>query len=313
MAVWEKLPVGSWTVPGVFAVTFPVMSIQESREHRTPERERPYRMGAKFDSTGWKARRWNLKLVFENSIEEPASQGLVLYPGMRNRLIQTFDSGDTGDLFIPTRGVFRAKALTYSMTEDPEQGRDACFFDVTWAEDSEESIDASTFQAGSPNGSARRLAEETRFSAESAAAWGGSLASLNEFVSEIEGIANAPGQNVQDLVTRLRIIRNNAKRIETVFSDGTKDGRDLLLDPENHILIRKLREITGMARRAEGTLMKARPQTVDYVATNDTTLQQISISLRQSYEDLLELNQYRLADPADIEAGTVLRVFEVRQ
>jgi len=308
--IWEAEAPGSWKVPNKPKIVFPVQSVRPSGGLRLQKRERPYRPGAKLDTTGPQARTYSVVIPIENSIDEPGISQPI-YPETLDTLIDALESDDTGDLILPMRGTIRAKCETWDFEESPEN-QDAAILNVTWVEDNEDDVDQQAFESKTANANARRLAEVTEFDEQREGVWDGSIAQLNEFVSEIEGIANMPGQTAQDIITRLRIIRRQARRLETVFSDEAQDSRALLLEPDRHTVIRKLREIQDLAGRQEAESLKGRPRTVEYVVNRDRSLQSIANELGQSYEDLVELNQWRIEDPLLVEEASVIRVFEVR-
>lgn len=315
MAIWEGLDPGSWRVAGKRRVVLPILSVKEKRTHRAPRRPRPFRAGEKFDSTGWNAREFTVDLVFENSIQQEGVQpdAELPYLDTLNRLIESFEETETGDLFLPTKGKGRAKALEYEVAEGVDQeGRDAAFVTVLWATDNEESIDADSFDRPTVQANARLLSQQTEFDAQRDGVWTGSLSSLNEFVSEIEGLANLPQTTAQDLITRYDIVLSNARRVERALTTTFDEERALLLDPDNSRTLRRLRQVQDLARQGKAEVVRAQPQTNDFVVRTDTTLERVAASLGQSFLDLLALNEYRVPDPGDLHAGDVIRVFEVR-
>ena len=308
--IWEAEPPGSWKVSGKSKINFPVQSIRTGGGHRLQKRERPYRPGAKIDTTGPVPRIYTVIIPIENSIDEPGVN-LPLYPAALDALVDALESSETGDLVLPMRGKIRAKCETWDFDESPEN-QDAAILNVVWVTDNEDDVDAQTFESKTANANARRLSETTEFTEQAEGVWDGSLSQLNEFVSEIEGIANLPGETTQDTITRLRIIRRQARRLERVHSDVSQDSKALLLEPDRHTVIRKLREIQDLAGRQEAETLKGRQRTVEFVIIRDRSLQSVATELNQSYEDLIELNQWRVEDPLLITQGEVIRVFEVR-
>jgi prophage DNA circulation protein len=305
--LFEKLVVASWTVAGLPTIYFPVQSIRESGGNRLAIRERPYRDGGKVDDIGSKPRRWSLTSIFENSIKE---EGLpptkALYPHVLNRLLESFGKHETGDLVVPTRGRIRARADSYARDEISDS-RDHAMVELEFVEDNEDNVDAQSFASPSVGASARRLSETTRFSAQSDGAWSTSLADLNEFVSELEAFANAPGDAVADLDQQAGIVIAATNRAGNAFNDAA-EGSDVLRDPESSQTQRKLLETKDMAGRARANAQGGLPRIVSVTYSNTRTLFSIAAELGQDAAELISLN--RVLDPLEVPAGAVVKVYE---
>lgn len=312
VTVFEQYPVGSWTVQGSTKVVFPVQKITESGGNRVVERERPFRDGAKLDDTGSKAKRWSLVAVFENSIEEAGlsdNGDLALYPDILNELINSFDlyHEEPGDLVIPTRGAVRARLETYNRVESPEN-QNCCFLEMNFVEDNEDSVDARSFTAPTANANARQLAETLEFSSQSDGTWGGSIQDLNEFMANLEGLANAPSEYARDIDQQTAIIIGAANRANIAFTQPNTDGRDILLDPGSSATQRKLEQSKDIAYKARYNPKRNQRTLISVVFQHDQSLMSVAAMLRQSFEDLLDAN-YQLSNPLFIPAGTVVKVF----
>lgn len=303
--------IARWKVGKAIEVRFVIQSIRESGGNRLVERERAYRDGAKIDDTGSKAKTWTLDTIWENSIEELGLEGNTkdLYPDMLNEMIASFDEHETGDLTIPTRGRVRARAESYDRTESTDM-QDGARVSFTFKLDNEDKVGAASFKNPTASSDGRRISEETTFDAEESGVWDGSLAELNGLVSELEGIANLPENAAQDIATTARIIRTDVKRVRAAHEKATDDASGFLLDPANSGIVRRLTEAADLAGRSEGEAVKALPQTIAFEVERDSSLSEIAAQLGQDFDDLLELNQYRIPDPSLIEAGTIIRVFE---
>jgi hypothetical protein len=308
--VFEQYPAAEWKV-GNFRIRFPVCSIQETGGNRIVERERPYRDGAKLDDTGSKAKRWQIDTLFENSINEPdLTSGTSigpLYPDRLNDLLTTFDIHETGDLTIPTRGKVRARAESYTRNER-ESDRDDATLQLTFVEDNEDNVGAAQFELPTVEASARRIAEVCNFSAQSEGMWDGSLADLREFGSELEGLATAPGEVVNDIDTQASIVINTSNQVERTFTREDQENRDLLADPELSRTQRSLEESKDMAGRSRAEGRDGRSRLKPYLVPMPSDLFAVAASLGQPVGDLVAIN--RDVDPLFLPANTIIMVFE---
>jgi hypothetical protein len=305
--IFPQYQIASWAV-GVYPVMkFPVMSISESGGNRLVERERPYRDGAKFDDTGSKAKRFTVKVCFNNTISEPDLPGdVALYPEVLLLMLDSFDQHMTGDLTLPTRGKLRARAESYTRDEAAE-ARDEAAVSFTFVQDNEDNIGAASFEEQTINANARRLAATTEFSAQSEGMWDTSLADLREFGSELEGIANYPGNTVRDVDSQSAIVMSTCRRTERGFSKANRDNESLLRDPELSQTQRKLDQNRDMAGRARNDARAGRPAMTTIVASGPTDLFTIAAQEGQDVGDLMDINP--AIDATNIAAGTVIRIF----
>lgn len=308
MTIFEQYPVASWKVGQLPSLKFPTCGIQESGGNRIVERERPYRDGSKLDDTGSKAKRWSVRVLFENSIEEEGlDTNKVLYPDVLNEMIASFDIHETGDLTLPTRGTVRARAETYSRDET-EDDRDGSVVVFTFVEDNEDNVGAQQFEQLNINASAKRLAEQTVFSATSEGMWSTSLADLNEFASDLEAFANFPGDVVADVDNQASVVVGAGNRVGRAFSREDEENRALLNDPELSQTQRKLEETKDIAGRSRGESYRGLPRPIPYFVVGDTDLFAIASQLRQSPIDLMSINPN--VDPLYVPARSVVLVLE---
>jgi prophage DNA circulation protein len=308
MTVFEQYPVASWKVGSLPALKFPVSKISESGSNRLVKRDRPYRDGTKLDDTGSNAKQWNITVVFDNGIIEEGLDGSKpLYPDVLNELIASFDIHETGDLVVPTRGRVRVRAETYQRDET-ESERDEAVVVFAFLEDNEDNVGANAFEPMSIHASANRLTEQTVFSATSEGSWGTSLADLNEFAGELEGLANYPGDTVANIDSQVSIVIGAANRVGRAFTRESEENRNMLNDPQMSLTQRKLEETKDMAARARAEAYKGRPRLVPYFVTGDTDLFSIAALLDSAAEDIIELN--RSIDPFYVTKGTTINVME---
>lgn len=311
--VFEQYEVCSWKVgqrQGV--LRFPVGSIQETGGNRIVERNRPYRDGAKLDDVGSNATRWTVEAIFENSImeNEPGlDQARVLYPTILNEVIDSFRIHGTGDLVLPTRGKVRARAESYTRLE-AEAERDYCKLSLVFVEDNEDNVDAQKFEQRSVNASARKLTETTEFDAQSEGAWNTSLADLREFGSELEGLANFPGNTRNDLDSQAAIVVSTTNSVVRTSQNaaGQNDGYDPLGDPETSRTQRKLEETKDLAGRSRANPRNGRRRLVPFLVEAGTDLFTLAATLGQAATDLLDVNP--ALNPDFVPKGSVIRVFE---
>jgi hypothetical protein len=308
MTVFEQYPVASWKVGSLPELKFPVLGISESGGNRLVERERPYRDGAKLDDTGSKSKKWGLRVCFDNGIEEEGlDPSKLLYPDVLNEMIASFDIHETGDLIVPTRGRVRVRAESYQR-EETESERDEAIVTFTFSEDNEDNVGANQFEPMSIHASANRLTEQTVFSATSEGLWGTSLADLNEFASELEGLANYPGDTLANIDSQCSIVIGAANRVGRAFTRESEENRNMLNDPEMSLTQRKLEETKDMAARARAEAYKGRPRLVPYYVIGDTDLFTIAAQLEMAAEDLIEIN--RAVDPFNVPKGITIDVME---
>ncbi len=307
--IFGKYPPGKWTVAGV-THAFPVVSIQEDGGNRIIERKRPYRDGAKLDDTGSEPKKWVLEVLFNNTITEEGVDSLnsrdALYPTVLNKMIASFDTHETGDLVVPTVGKRRARAQSYSRRETTGE-QEASLVSFTFIEDNEDNVSAASIQAPSANANASRLADVTTFDAQSAGAWDDNHITLGQLSTQLESLANGPGDVIADLETQSRVIRGTARAARRVFEAPSKAGRRLYNDPDNSRGPRKLHQQEDLAARAAHESRRGRPQLITIVFREDTSIFQVSSQFGQSVDDLMEVNPG--IDPFFIPSNTPVRVF----
>lgn len=304
--IFEQYPVGSWEVGRSGKLSFPILSVSEDGGNRIVERNRPYRDGAKLDDVGSKATRWTVEVLFNNGLTEPELDStLPLYPDILNEVLDTFRLHGTGDLTLPTRGKVRARAESYKRSET-NSDRDSATVSFVWVEDNEDAVDAQSFEAPTVNASAKRLTEEAEFSAQSNGMWNTSLADLREFGSQLEAIANFPGDTLGDLDNKAGIVLSTANSVINAFTSPR--GLELLSDPENSSTQRKLEQTKELAAQARGQAGAGRLPIVAFAVDNATDLFTIAARLGQNPQDLLDINPG--VNPLLLGNGTIVNVFD---
>jgi prophage DNA circulation protein len=310
MTVFEKYVVASWQVGNYPALRFPVLSISEGGGNRIVERERPYRDGVKLDDTGSKGKTWSVRVCFENSIvEEGLDQSTQLYPDILNQLIASFDFHEPGELILPTRGFIAARAVDYQR-EETFDDRDSATVTFTWKEDNQDDVGNLQFEQYNANASARRLGQQTFFSASSEGVWSSSLVDLQTSASQLEAYANYPDDTMADIDTQSAIVIGASNRVIRAFSHQNDTRRNRLGDPELSTTQRQLEATKDMAGRARAQAYRGRPRQVPFVPKGTTNIFAIAAMLRQKPEDLLAINPS--IDPLYIAGGSVVNVLEKR-
>lgn len=257
--LFGKLALCTWSVGGR-VIPLSVARIEESGGNRIIERERPMRDGAKLDDTGSKAKRYRLTgSIFNGSTEQGIPEDN--YPDTLQALILSFDTHETGDLMVPTRGIRRCRAGTYSTTEGSD-ARDCAAFVLEFIEDNEDGVTASSFSTPSARSVLRSQVEEATFEAEKAGVQLGDLiGSITEMASEIEGLLNAPADFASQVDSKIKAVDSALSRIEKAGTglDGGVKGpvSEALIATQSAPVIRKIRGIRDTLSRAVGDQLSA--------------------------------------------------------
>lgn len=303
--IFETFPAANWQVGASPVSYFPVCKVSESWENRLVERERPYRNGAKIDDTGSKARRWSVEVLFDNSLDEKglSQNSKALYPDVLADMLASFDQHETGDLVLPTVGKVRARAKSYSRTEEPET-YDAARVTFTFVEDNEDSVGATSFAPPGVKGSAKRLAEQTTFSAESDAVYDFNISQINELADDLETAINAPNQAMQEIDQKVGAVVAAVNQVISAFTDPRTTNP--LADPDSSITQRKLNGLLDTVQRSKN---EARAVKTTRVLTEfDTTLYEVSTTYKQKAATVIALNPD--LDPTYVEAGSLIRILD---
>lgn len=317
--IFEQYAVCSWKVKGEDALVIPVERIEESGGNRIVSRERPYRDGAKLDDTGAKPKQWVLSCSFFNGHTEPGmpnpdatGASETLYPDHLNKVIASCDKHETGDLILPTVGKRRCRAESYRRVEEYTE-RDAASVTLTFTEDNEDGVTASSFTAPSVRAVSRSLAEATVFDLEEAGLGGDLAGDLEEFASDLEGLAAAPGEFVGDLEAKAKSIEDSCERIEAVHTQAvntvTGEVATLLTSPQNSAGLRHLRKLRDTVARAVGERVASAPKIVPKVFTVPKSIFGVATELQQDADKLMQINP-QIEDHLLIPANTVIKVFD---
>ena len=307
--VFEQYPIASFTANGGTTYYFPVTDIEETGGNRLVKRERPYRKGAKLDSTGELANGWNVTCLFNNTLTESGLNGndLALYPHVLNKLVEAFKIQKTGDLVLPTTGGKRARCDTYRRKEMASE-RDQATLVFTFIEDNEDDVDASSLGAPSVSANAIRVTEQTVFSMEEDGAWDTSVQDLKEAAAALEGLANSPDTMLQDLESEADVAMAAADRVISIFSQPNIPGRSIFSrnasSANSQKKIGETKELAGKVR-LEARRSRPRLQTVQF--ESQQSVASISGMLGLTFTEILSANP-QLENPLLIPAKTPVRI-----
>jgi hypothetical protein len=214
---------------------------------------------------------------------------------------------ETGDLTLPREGKIRARAEDYSLSEIPDE-RDAARVVFTFVEDNEDDVGADAFKAPSATANARRLSEATTFDQESLGNGHFSISQAQEYVSELEGLANAPHEFRQELEwTHRRIIDTHKQTLEIFKREGVR-GRDTLLNPRGARVETKMGRSSDMAARASAQSLQNRPSIGRYITRIAISIFDLAAFTKQPAELLMSINP-QIEDVFFIPVGSEVRVF----
>lgn len=310
--IFSDYPVGSWTLgKGRPTYYFAVLDINENGGNRLVRRRRPFRKGAKIDSTGPNEKVWAITICFHNSIDEQGLQnptGQLYYPGILNELLASFDIDETGDLTLPTRGIVRARVETYSRREEFSQ-RDYAVLTVTWVQDNEDAIDASSFKNPTVRATMPGSVQETIFGMESLGGFSKFLADLEDAATQVQDAIAAPGEAIADVDQKAQRVVRLASDVENQFLVSAQFGRDMLTNPDSWATIRQLRILQDRTSRAVTEKSSPIAPIVTAVLQSNQSIFDLAVQLAQDPTDLAAINGH-LEDLLFIPAGTVVNIFQ---
>jgi hypothetical protein len=312
-SIWSKFPAASWEVEGK-KITFPAEQIEENGGNRLAKHKRMYRDGARLDDTGGEPKEWSFVIPFFNSEDhEAAVDGLAQYPDNADALCDSFDKHECGTLTTPTRGPRRCRAATYRRVDKLDE-KDSCVIVATWLEDSEDDERAQTYSGPSAKSQLYQAVEQMSDAASDLGAWNDDLSSLQDFASDLVGMAEAPGQWVDDMDAKANAFANRCGDIEEAFSGaaerGATEGQMLLTDPSSSFAGRKLREAADLvASLSAQKFGSGQPNVTTRTWDRLMTIFDVAIEVKQDSAELIALNG-SLPDMLAIAANTPVRIFE---
>lgn len=306
----EKMVACAWQVDGGDHVTFMVTRIGESVDKRLVSRKRPYRKGAKHDSYARDFLIWELDIIFFNDPDEPNIDA-AQYPDNVEAFCKSIDIDATGDLILPTRGTVRAQFKGYRRTDDAGL-RDAATVSAIFWEDNEDGVTAQSFTTPSAQSVARVLAGQITEDAQKAGAWSDLVSSINTAAAQLEALANAPGEFVDDLDAQAKAISDAVDGVQNAFANANNRAAGelaaLATHPEQSHLLRTLHRLGDTAKRATLQARAAR-KIITRRFPRQLSIFDVAGLLSQDPADLLSLNA-SLENPFAIPPLTSIRVFE---
>jgi len=313
MSEMELRPALTWKPDGGDIVTITSTNIAESFDNRIVERNRPYREAAKLDDTGRGSIVWTVTTeMFDATISQEPGVPANQFTEVEAKLFLSFQSHKTGYLSLPTRGIVRAKAKSWSRGDDIGE-RDCALLRLTWIEDNEDDVDFYAFDQFSARATVVTLAEETTKDLVKAGIADKDVFSLSKLAAKLESIAQKPGEYLQDLEVAAAQLGSAADRIEqayTVYGSTPGSVDALLSDPGSAPVIRNLRNLKDTARKAYYQASSGQPpiKTVKYA--REMSFATIATDTGNTTANVLKLNT-KLLDPFSIPPNTPIKVYEV--
>jgi prophage DNA circulation protein len=312
VGIFENYPAAAWKVGDDPAIYFPIEGqLQEKGGNRIVRHKRPYRKGAKLDSTGQNEREWTFTATFNNTIVETGiDNARELYPFVLRDLVASFALQETGTLTLPTIGDVRARAETYVRVEDAAERQEAKL-QLTFVEDNEEAASTVSLQTASVRSTVEALADQTTFSAQSVAALDRDLVQAKKKSVTIAQLLTAPGRALSDLQSIVTDARRSLLRIQSTqesFARATHASHD---EPRGSEFWRDLTRLLDLQAKSTDEKFASRPRVRAFVVDVErTSIFEVAARLKQDASELLDLNSERVSDPFDLERGDVIRVFE---
>ena len=285
--------------------------VRRKKSNRLVPHRRPYRPGAKLDSTGREAYEFTFTAYFNNTVIEPGvDNARAPYPFMLRALEDEVDNQATGTLVLPQYGAIRGKWQTserIERTDERDVGRLVC----TFIEDNEDRASSQSFRAPSVRATVVAQAEQARFSGNGAGAIDSDLVSLGEFAAQIEELLLAPGREVSDLQSKVNASLRSIRRVVDAQEQLAADVGLEHDEPRGSEFWRQLVRMADLQAQAASEKFASRPRVKAFVIDVErTSLFEIAARLQQDAAELLDLNSERLPDPLFLERGDVIRVFE---
>ncbi len=313
--VFERYPIASWQVGDSPVLCFPIDGeLAQDIGNRLVRQERPYRPGAKIDSTGPLPDEFNLTAIFNNTVREPGLErnARALYPFVLRQIVESFRVQQTGTLTLPTVGSVRCRADKARRSENVAE-RDQAKLVLTFVQDNEESIAQTTFALPSARATVSKQAAQTVFSVErSGAVVDDDVFKLKTRATDIESLLLAPGRALADLESQARTLRFTLQRMRTTQQQFSEDlGGGDTEEPRGSEFHRNLIRLEDTLARASDEKFASRPRIKTFVVdVPHTSLYEIAARFKQDAADLLDLNGERVPDPFWLEQGDVVRVFD---
>jgi len=298
---WEDLEPASFN-----GLVFPMLSLDIDGSLRMPRRARPYRDGAKLDSTGTEPEEFKVEAIFHANVTEPGDSGPPMWPDRLNQLIAQFKLGYTGTLHLPWMRNIRCKAERWSRRANSESHRGGETLSVTFVEDNEENLEDSV-EYSTVRATAQQQVLELVVDAEAIAVWDGTFEDLTQFAADLEGVLNAPGEFLEDVIHKAKRVANACRRIMAAIATKVP-GRDQGEDPASARVMARLLALADAAAQAQAEAEAQLPATIEVRYQTDRDIYDIATERGQSARDLIAINS-EIEDISYIPAGTPVKVF----
>jgi hypothetical protein len=304
---WLELGPTTYQADGFTQLQFPARLVGEDGGLRVVERVRPWQAGAKLDETGAMPDRFTIESVIHNDIIEQGLEGVPVWPGLIEDLIEQFKSGKTGTLNLPWKRGLRVKPETWSRRANADEHRGGESFVVNFKQDNEDNLDREAFERVSVKAGAARVVDEAIFSMESEGMSADPIGDLTELAANLVGLLNTPSDYAQAILTQARRLRRAGKILIGEYQ-AESEGRDQMNSPAGFAARLKLLELLELAARAESDAREFLPRTRSYIAPRRTDIWTIATELGQDARQLMAVNS-AVEDFSNIEQGTAVQVF----
>jgi prophage DNA circulation protein len=306
--IFEQFALCEWEVTG-YKVPIAVKKITERGGNRLVRRARQNRDGVKLDDTGSVETTWTLEADFYNGCTEDGIPFSDNYPDVLSNFVKSAKVHETGTLTLPTVGKRRVRLESYERSESPEE-IDCGLVTITFVEDNEDSLTATTFTSPSARSVSRRLADLTTFSAEqNGVSMSNSGAGIAELAAEVETLVTSPFEYFGDLEAQAMKVQALCGRLEETFAARHNQVGEMLAAPPGAHAVRGLITLKDHAARVVEERQSALPRLVPYVVPSQRSIFDIAAQFDQDPTALIAANP-NLGDPLAIPAGATVKVFE---
>jgi hypothetical protein len=186
---------------------------------------------------------------------------------------------------------------------------------LVFKQDNEEALDRALLRPPTARATARRLAEQTTFTAQRNAVWGRQLSGskgtvgLIEAAEQLQDLMLAPGRSVQAVQAKARHNRRDIRRLIKT----QQQVNEQFTTPRGSATERQLATLDDRQAQAAGERSRGRPTTVPFtVDVEVTSIYEIAARFNQDAQELLELNDSRIEDPFELRRSTTILVFTTR-
>lgn len=308
--IFEQYGVAYWDVAGI-RTEFSVRRVSEDFSRRAPRHKRMLRDGVRHDDMGSDGRVWKVQAVFFNDSEEPGIPS-ESYPDLANKICDSFDRREVGELYLPTRGPKRCKPMSYQRVEEYSM-RDFCVIEFVWEETNEDDQTASSFQAPSASSVANKQAEQLSGEADLEGWSGGNgFADVAELASGLESLATAPGDSLASLESQGKSLSKSIDVALGPFTNGNESPAPDVFDkagPDQHQALARAAKLQDAAERAKSDALSDQPQSYIVTYQIDVSLMRVAADTKNPLAQLLKANAG--LNPLSIPSGTPIRVFEL--